>query len=95
MKPHEYLKTISVDERLMLTFLLQGENFAAESKYVKEIVSYTKATRVPGTPEYFNGLINLRGIIVPVIDLAKKFALGELSGENFSIIILEFSDRQE
>jgi len=94
MKAHEYLKTVSADERLMLTFLLQGEHFAAETKYIKEIVTYTKAARVPGTPEYFKGLINLRGLIVPVIDLAKKFAIGELSGEDFSIIIIELSDRQ-
>lgn len=94
MKAHEYLKSISIDERLMLTFLLQGEHFAAETKYVKEIIDYLKATRVPGTPDYFKGLINLRGNIVPVIDLSKKFALGELTGEDLSIIILELSDRQ-
>jgi purine-binding chemotaxis protein CheW len=94
MKEEEYFTAAAIRENLMLTFLLNGEPFAAETIYIKEIVEYIHTAQVPGTAEYIKGLINLRGIIVPVVDLAKKFDLGTSSGNELSIIILEHMDRR-
>jgi len=94
MKIREDFKIARLNETLMLTFLLRKEAFAVETIYVKEIVDYSKPTQVPGAPKYFKGLINLRGLIVPIIDLSEKFTLEGTPGEDVSIIILEFSGRQ-
>ncbi len=93
MKEEEYFTAAAISENLMLTFLLRGEPFAADAKYIKEIVEYVHTARVPGTADYIKGLVNLRGIIVPVVDLAKKFDLGASAGKELSIIILEHMDR--
>ena len=62
-----------------LTFLLAGEEYAISILKVKEIIEYDTVTRVPNTPECVRGVMNLRGSVVPVIDLAVKF--GQESSE--------------
>lgn len=59
-----------------LTFSLDGESFGVSIEKVREVLTFTKVTDVPCTPDYVRGVINLRGNVVPVIDLKKKFALG-------------------
>jgi purine-binding chemotaxis protein CheW len=56
-----------------LTFMLGGEMFAIEILNIKEIIEYGNVTAVPMTPEFLRGLINLRGRVEPVIDLAVRF----------------------
>ena len=56
-----------------LTFVLAGEVFAIGILAIKEIIEYTSPTGVPMMPEYLRGVINLRGLVVPVIDLAVRF----------------------
>src|SRR6185437_1284225 len=56
-----------------LTFVLSGEVFAIGILAIKEIIEYSNPTRVPMMPEYLRGVINLRGLVVPVIDLAVRF----------------------
>lgn len=56
-----------------LTFLLGGEMFAIGILGIKEIIEYGKLTTVPMMPEFIRGVINLRGAVVPVIDLAARF----------------------
>lgn len=56
-----------------LTFRLDGEAFATEISKVREVLEYTKITRVPRTPCFMRGVINLRGSVVPVIDLRMHF----------------------
>jgi purine-binding chemotaxis protein CheW len=56
-----------------LTFVLAGEVFAIGILAIKEIIEYTSPTSVPMMPEYLRGVINLRGLVVPVIDLAVRF----------------------
>ena len=60
-----------------LTFLLRGEQYAIRILSVKEIIAYDAVTRVPNTPPWIRGVINLRGSVVPVVDLSTKFSLGE------------------
>src|SRR5438309_8643823 len=56
-----------------LTFLIGGEEYAVNRLKVREIIEYDVVTKVPRTPEWVRGVINLRGSVVPVVDLAIKF----------------------
>jgi purine-binding chemotaxis protein CheW len=66
--------TISQSEQY-LTFLLCGEEYAINILKVKEILEFDTVTTVPSTPDWIRGVLNLRGSVVPVIDLAAKFGL--------------------
>ncbi len=63
------------DQTQYLTFHLAGEEYAVGILQVKEIITYGTLTKVPHTPASIRGVINLRGNVVPVIDLALKFGL--------------------
>ncbi len=58
-----------------LTFMLSGEEYGLEILKVREIIGVMEITKVPQTPEYVQGVINLRGKVIPVIDLRAKFQL--------------------
>lgn len=75
-----------------LTFTLDEELFALDIFSVREVLEYTTITRVPRTPEFMRGIINVRGNAVPVIDLNQKFGKGRTQQTiNTSIIIVEVS----
>ena len=63
------------DTRQYLTFQLGEEIFAFAVSHVKEILEFTTVTKVPRTPDYMRGVINLRGSVVPVLDMRLKFGL--------------------
>ena len=56
-----------------LSFKLEQEDFALDIAHVREVLDLTRLTRVPKAPEYVRGVINLRGAVVPVVDLNLKF----------------------
>ncbi|MFE8603012.1 chemotaxis protein CheW [Archangium violaceum] len=58
-----------------LSFILSGEEYALGILQVKEIIEYDTVTRVPGTPSWVRGVFNLRGSVVPVVDLAVKLGM--------------------
>ena len=58
-----------------LTFRLGEEVFALDISQVREVLDYTAITRVPRMPEFMRGVINLRGSVVPVVDLRLKFGM--------------------
>ncbi len=58
-----------------LTYKLEDEIFAVDVAKVREILDFTPATKVPGTPEFMRGVINVRGNVVPVVDMRLKFGL--------------------
>jgi purine-binding chemotaxis protein CheW len=60
-----------------LTFFLADEEYAINIQRVKEIIEYTTVTKVPKVPEWIRGVINLRGNVVPVVDLTVRFGLQE------------------
>jgi purine-binding chemotaxis protein CheW len=60
-----------------LTFFLADEEYAIGIQRVKEIIEYTTTTKVPKVPAWIRGVINLRGNVVPVVDLAVRFGLEE------------------
>lgn len=59
-----------------LTFKLEEELFALDISKVREVLDFTSITKVPQTPDYMRGVINLRGSVVPVVDLRLKFGMG-------------------
>ena len=67
------MKTGKEQVQQYLTFLIGGEEYAVNLLKVKEIIEYDVITKVPKTPSWVRGVINLRGSVVPVIDLALKF----------------------
>jgi purine-binding chemotaxis protein CheW len=60
-----------------LTFNLEEEVYALDVLKVKEVLELTKITKVPKTPRFMRGVINLRGNVVPVVDLKYKFGMGD------------------
>ena len=73
-----------------LTFKLGDEVFALDITKVREVLDFTTVTKVPRTPEFMRGVINLRGSVVPVVDLRLKFGMTKTeSSVNTCIIITE------
>lgn len=72
------MRSASVKEALecsqYLTFLIGGEMFAIGILHIKEIIEYGSLTAVPMMPEFIRGVINLRGAVVPVVDLSTEFS---------------------
>lgn len=58
-----------------LTFMLAGEEYGVDILRVQEIKGWDKVTRIPNTPDYVLGVINLRGAVVPILDLRRRFGL--------------------
>lgn len=73
-----------------LTFKLDEEIFALDVAKVREILEESSITKVPQTPEFMRGVINLRGSVVPVIDLRLKFGMSRTEKTvNTCIIVVE------
>jgi len=73
-----------------LTFRLENETFAVSVRKVREVLEYTPITKVPRTPEHLLGVINLRGTVVPVMDLGIKLGLGPRSvKDDTGIVVME------
>jgi purine-binding chemotaxis protein CheW len=89
------LQEVSVGEKLAgkyLTFKLALEEYGLEILKVQEIIQMQAITRVPRTPEYVRGVINLRGKVIPVVDLRKKFMLDICTDtEKTCIIVVQIS----
>ncbi len=78
------------DVQQYLTFMICNEEYAVSLLKVKEIIEYDTITEVPKTPEWVRGVINLRGSVVPVIDLAVKFRQSpSVAGKLTCIVITE------
>lgn len=65
------VETISLETQL-LTFLIQGEFFALNIKTIKEILNYRIVTKMPFMPSFVHGVLNLRGVVIPVVDLSAR-----------------------
>jgi purine-binding chemotaxis protein CheW len=71
-----FMTTTAITETTQyLTYKLADEVFAVDVAKVREILDFTPATKVPGTPEFMRGVINVRGNVVPVVDMRLKFGL--------------------
>jgi len=74
--------------REVLVFVLGKEEYGVDILKVQEIRGYEKVTPIPAAPAYLKGVINLRGIIVPVIDLRIKFGLADPKYDSFTVVII-------
>ena len=80
------------ETRQYLSFKLDEEEFALDISKVREVLDFTKITKVPQTPDFMKGVINLRGAVVPVVDLNRKFGIKDTEKTvNTRIIIGEIS----
>ncbi|HED33319.1 MAG TPA: purine-binding chemotaxis protein CheW [Gammaproteobacteria bacterium] len=76
-----------------LTFMLNGKVYGLDILSIKEIIEYSELTEVPMTPDFISGVINLRGSVVPVVDLSQRFTGQPIEpGKRTSIIILEIEN---
>ncbi len=83
------MTTTAVAEAMQyLTFKLDDEIFALDITKVREVLDFTAVTRVPRTPEFMRGVINLRGSVVPVVDLRRKFGMPRSEDTVNSCIII-------
>ncbi len=71
-----------------LTFILEDEKYGVEILSVKEIIALQKVVPIPQTPFYLKGVMNLRGIIIPIIDLRLKLSMQERKAEMHTAIII-------
>ena len=74
--------------REFLSFRLGAEEYGIEILKVQEIRGWEVPTAIAGTPAFIKGVINLRGIIVPIVDLRLKFGLGEAKYDGFTVVII-------
>ena len=87
---------MEVQREQYLTFFIRGEEYAAPILRVREIIEYETVTRVPTTPVHVRGVINLRGAVMPVLDLAAKFGHGETApARTTCIVVVETRLREE
>jgi purine-binding chemotaxis protein CheW len=82
------VKAMADREGKYLTFSLVGEEYGIEIRKVKEIIGMMAITMVPRTPQYFKGVINLRGKVIPVVDLRLKFGMEEIEYTDRTCIIV-------
>jgi purine-binding chemotaxis protein CheW len=90
----EEKKAVEATEHLV-TFLLGAEEYGLDVRLVQEIIRVTEVTPVPRAPEFVKGVINLRGRIIPVVDLRRKLGLGEVdaSARTARVVVAKLRDR--
>ena len=71
-----------------LSFKLGSEEYGIEILKVQEIRSYEAVTHIANAPEFIKGVVNLRGIIVPIVDMRIKFNLGKAEYDQFTVVII-------
>jgi len=76
------------DSSQFLTFSLAGEEYGLDILKIQEIKGYVPTTRIPNSPPEIVGVLNLRGTIVPVMDLRKKFGLEAVQYDAFTAIVV-------
>lgn len=83
-----------MEEKAYINFTIDQEEYAIELIKVKEVVRYKKILGLPNTDSFIRGVINLRGIIIPVVDLRAKFGMQPSPYTKFTVIIvLEISNK--
>ena len=71
-----------------LTFVLGAEEYGIELLKVQEIKGYIPVTPIPNTPPYIQGVMNLRGAVIPVVDLRARFGMEKINYTQFNVIIV-------
>jgi len=74
--------------REFLAFKLGAEEYGIDILRVQEIRSYEEPTRIANAPDFIKGVVNLRGVIVPIVDMRLKFNLGQANYDSFTVVIV-------
>jgi len=82
-------------EQEYLTFILQGEEYGVDILCVQEIRVWSSVTELPNKPSYIKGVINLRGVIIPIIDLRQRFSKEPLDYNEQTVTIILKHQTQE
>lgn len=94
MTEMETIKKESSELLQLVTFMIENEEFAVDIRFVQEINRMVQVTKVPNAPFFVEGVINLRGRIIPVINLRSKLGLGKKEQDkNTRIIVVEVADK--
>lgn len=80
--------TSRISNNEFLTFILGSEEYGIDILKVQEIRGYDAVTGIANMPEFIKGVINLRGIIVPIVDLRIKFKLSAVTYDAFTVVII-------
>lgn len=80
------LSTKSIDQ--CLTFILGTESYGIDILRVQEIRGWEKTTNLPGVPDYVKGVINIRGAVVPIVDLRDRFEIGQATYDDSTVVII-------
>jgi len=87
-EPSVQAVTDRTDTQQYLTFVVADEQYGVDILRVQEIKGYTAVTRIPTMPDYLKGILNLRGVIVPIIDLRLKFRMEPTEPTPFTVIVV-------
>lgn len=82
------LHALQPNKREFLTFTLADEEYALDILTVQEIRCYEPVTRIVGAPPFIKGVVNLRGAIVPIVDMRIKLALEKVNYTDFTVVII-------
>lgn len=86
--------SLASDGQQYVSFLLDDEEYGIEIMKVQEIIRFTQLTRVPHSSEFVEGVLNLRGRVIPVVDLRKRFGLESADRDRSTrIVVVEVSGR--
>ncbi len=89
---NEYLADIKIENQF-LTFTIEDEDYGVEISNIKEIITMCAITEVPHTQDYLKGIINLRGEIIPVIDVRERFRKPKKEYDSLTcIIVIEYKN---
>ena len=86
---------VSIEERQLVVFDLAGEHYGVDIATVREIIQMQTVTKVPGSVSFVEGLINLRGVVIPVVDLRERFGLGSAERDKDTRIMVIHSHGQD
>jgi len=86
--PNQVINTLVGDAREYLTFKLGNEEYGIDILKVQEIRGYDQVTPIANSPSFLKGVINLRGTIVPIIDMRIKFGVSKAEYDQFTVVII-------
>lgn len=81
-------QSFRTDERELVSFRVDGQDFCVDIMVVREIRGWTSATILPHAPPYILGVINLRGAVVPIVDLASRMGLQPIKPDSRHVIVI-------
>jgi len=83
-----YVQNSPENQNQFLTFVLGSETYGIDILRVQEIRGWEKTTKLPSMPDYVKGVINMRGSVIPIVDLRERFQIGEATYNESTVVII-------